>query len=72
MSLLIGGDIGLKYTWHGLRGKKTFKDTEVAKCLIVALTGIGHDEHQIASEGGNWLRHYADKFKREKGKEVQT
>lgn len=63
MKLLFGVELSQAYTWHGLRGKKTLKDTQISKCIFDALSAK-MSEYEINAHASDWLRHFNDNNKK--------
>lgn len=67
LATTISEQIVQNFTWHGLRGKDTFKTTQTACCILNALKELGLTEYFIAQNAGDWMRHYSDRMhKKEK------
>ncbi|KAG5861304.1 hypothetical protein JTB14_003549 [Gonioctena quinquepunctata] len=66
-SRILADEIAFEYNWHGLKGKKSFKDSFLAKATIEA---IMRNKHIVASEKNieeaikSWLRHAKDRWLR--------
>ncbi|KAG5875379.1 hypothetical protein JTB14_023735 [Gonioctena quinquepunctata] len=66
-NLILADEIAFEYNCHGLKGKKSFKDSFLAKTTIEA---IMRNKHIVASEKNieeaikSWLRHVNDRLLR--------
>ncbi|KAG5891539.1 hypothetical protein JTB14_028557 [Gonioctena quinquepunctata] len=66
-SRILPDEIAFEYNWHGLKGKKSFRDSFLAKAIIEA---IMRNKHVVTSEKNieeaikSWLRHAKDRLLR--------
>lgn len=66
MKMTFGENIVSNYTWHGLRNKKSLKDSEVAKCIVSAMAVTNISEYETSNVAGDWLWHYSDRLNNKK------